>query len=118
VAEFIGTVNRLKGSLQQGRLVFPGGSIPLPESSAARAGENVDMELFFRPEHAFLAESGQGHFRATVVASFFMGDRTRLIIEGSSDDYLTIETKGMQSFQKGEQVEVSIDPTALLKLEP
>jgi putative spermidine/putrescine transport system ATP-binding protein len=117
VAEFIGTVNRIRGCLQQGRLVFPGGSVPLPESSAARAGENVDIELFFRPEHAVLAEPGKGHLRATVVASFFMGDRTRLIIEGSSDDYLTIETKGIQSFQKGQQVEVSIDPTALLKLE-
>jgi ABC-type Fe3+/spermidine/putrescine transport system ATPase subunit/ABC-type spermidine/putrescine transport system permease subunit II len=118
VAEFIGTINRLKGRLQEDRLVFPGGSIPLPASSAVRAGENENVELFFRPEHAALVEFGQGHLHATVVASFFMGDRTRLIIEGSSDDYLTIETKGIQSFKIGQRVEVAIDPGALLTLDP
>ena len=118
VAEFIGTINRLKGRLQEDRLVFPGGSIPLPASSAVRAGENENFELFFRPEHAALVEFGQGHLHATVVASFFMGDRTRLIIEGSSDDYLTIETKGIQSFTIGQRVEVAIDPGALLTLDP
>jgi putative spermidine/putrescine transport system ATP-binding protein len=117
VAEFIGTINRLKGRLLRGRLVLPGGSIPLPESYAVQAGENVQLELFFRPEHAVLAEPGQGHLRAAVVASFFMGDRTRLILDGSGDDYLTIETKGIHSFQKGQQVEVSIDPAALLRLD-
>lgn len=117
VAEFIGTINRLKGRLLRGRLVLPGGSIPLPESYAVQTGENVQLELFFRPEHAVLAEPGQGHLRAAVVASFFMGDRTRLILDGSGDDYLTIETKGIHSFQKGQQVEVSIDPDALLRLD-
>jgi putative spermidine/putrescine transport system ATP-binding protein len=118
VAEFIGTINRLKGRLQDDRLVFPGGSIPLPASFAVRAGENGNVELFFRPEHAALVEFGQGHLQSTVVASFFMGDRTRLIIEGSSDDYLTIETKGIQSFKKGQRVDVAIDPGALLDLDP
>lgn len=118
VAEFIGSINRLKGRPQQGRLVVPGGSVPLPASSDAGAGEDVDLELFFRPEHAVLAEPGKGHLHATVVASFFMGDRTRLIIKGPSDDFLTIEAKGTQSFQKGQRVEVSIDPGALLKLDP
>jgi putative spermidine/putrescine transport system ATP-binding protein len=118
VAEFIGTINRLKGRLEEDRLAFPGGSIPLPSSSAVRAGENGNVELFFRPEHAALVEFGQGHLHATVVASFFMGDRTRLIIEGSSDDYLTIETKGIQSFKIGQRVEVAIDPGALLTLDP
>jgi putative spermidine/putrescine transport system ATP-binding protein len=117
VAEFIGTINRLKGHLQQGRLVLTGGSVPLPAAAAFTAEPNGNLELFFRPEHAALAESGQGHLQAKVVASFFMGDRTRLIVAGAGDDDLTIETKGIQSFQKGQPVEVSIDPGALLKLD-
>jgi putative spermidine/putrescine transport system ATP-binding protein len=117
VAEFIGTINRLKGQLRQGRLEMPGGSIPLPASFAGRTGENDNLELFFRPEHAVLAGPGQGHLRGTVVSSFFMGDRTRLIIDGATDAFLTIETHGIQSFHKGQQVEVSVDPSALLSLE-
>jgi putative spermidine/putrescine transport system ATP-binding protein len=115
VAEFIGTINRLKGRVQDDRLVLQGGSIPVPERS--RAGAESDIELFFRPEHASLAAPGQGHLQATVVASFFMGDRTRLIITGPADDYLTIETAGMQSFRKGQQVEVRVEPDALLRLD-
>ena len=115
VAEFIGTINRLNGRVQDDRLVLQGGSIPVPER--ARGGADGDLELFFRPEHASLVAPGQGHLQATVVASFFMGDRTRLIITGPADDYLTIETAGMQSFRKGQQVEVRVEPDALLRLD-
>jgi putative spermidine/putrescine transport system ATP-binding protein len=115
VAEFIGTINRLKGRVQDDRLVMQGGSIPVPERS--RAGGEGDLELFFRPEHATLVAAGQGHLQATVVASFFMGDRTRLIIAGPADDYLTVETAGMQSFRKGQRVEVRVEPDALLRLD-
>jgi putative spermidine/putrescine transport system ATP-binding protein len=115
VAEFIGTINRLKGRIEQGRLVLPGGRIPLPAALSAEDASN--LEFFFRPEHATLAEPGRGQLHASVVASFFMGDRTRLIIEGAGADYLTVETKGIQSFQKGQPVDVSIDPGALLHLD-
>jgi putative spermidine/putrescine transport system ATP-binding protein len=115
VAEFIGTINRLNGRVQEDRLVVQGGSIPVPER--ARGGADGDLELFFRPEQASLVAPGQGHLQATVVASFFMGDRTRLIITGPADDYLTIETAGMQSFRKGQQVEVRVEPDALLRLD-
>lgn len=115
VAEFIGTINRLKGRIEQGRLVLPGGRIPLP--AALSAEDDSNLEFFFRPEHATLAEPGRGQLHASVVASFFMGDRTRLIIEGAGADYLTVETKGIQSFQKGQPVDVSIDPGALLHLD-
>ena len=117
VAEFIGTINRLTGHRRQGRLVLAGGSVPLPASLAVGEGGKENLELFFRPEHAVVAEAGQGHLRATVVASFFMGDRTRLIVEGAGEDYLTIETKGTHSFQKGQPVDVLIDPGALLSLD-
>jgi putative spermidine/putrescine transport system ATP-binding protein len=115
VAEFIGTINRLKGRLQDDRLILRGGSLPVPEPT--RAGRDGDIELFFRPEHATLVDPGQGHLQATVVASFFMGDRTRLIIEGPTEDYLTVETAGMQSFRKGQRVEVRVEPGTLLRLD-
>lgn len=81
-----------------------------------RVSENQIAEVFFRPEHAKVVEVGQGHFTATVLASFFMGDRTRLIINGSAIENLTIETKGQQSFVKGQPIDIKIDPSALLTL--
>ena len=81
-----------------------------------RATENQLAEVFFRPEHAKVVEVEQGDFTATVVASFFMGDRTRLIINGSTVENLTIETVGQQSFVKGQAIDIKIDPSALLTL--
>jgi putative spermidine/putrescine transport system ATP-binding protein len=80
------------------------------------AAENEDVEIFFRPEHADVVEVGQGHFKTTVVASFFMGDHTRLILDWTGSDYLTIEAKGNQSFKKGQKIDIRIDPAALITL--
>ena len=116
VADFIGTINRLQCLARQGKLVFPGSSIPLKDAPSVHARENEKVEVFFRPEHATVVEVGQGHFTSTVVASFFMGDRTRLIVNGSASERLTIETIGRKSFVKGQQVDIRIDPSALLTL--
>jgi len=116
VADFIGTINRLQCLARQGKLVFPGSSISLKDAPRVHARENEKVEVFFRPEHATVVEVGQGHFTSTVVASFFMGDRTRLIVNGSASERLTIETIGRKSFVKGQQVDIRIDPSALLTL--
>lgn len=114
VAEFIGTINRLKGRAQGDRLILPGGSLPLPER--VRGPADGEIELFFRPEHAKLVDPGQGGLQARVAASFFMGDRTRLILEGPVEEGLTVETAGNHDFRKGQRVEVWVDPEALLPL--
>jgi putative spermidine/putrescine transport system ATP-binding protein len=116
VADFIGTVNRLRCLSRQGKLVFSGSSIPIESAPGVHVRENEEVEVFFRPEHASVVEVGQGHFNATVVASFFMGDRTRLIVNGSTPEHLTVETIGRQSFVNGQQVGIGIDPLALLTL--
>jgi putative spermidine/putrescine transport system ATP-binding protein len=116
VADFIGTINRIRGRVQKGQIVFPAGKIPLQNAPYVHAAENEDVEIFFRPEHADVVEVGQGHFKTTVVASFFMGDHTRLILDWTGSDYLTIEAKGNQSFKKGQKIDIRIDPAALITL--
>lgn len=116
VADFIGTINRLPCRIQEGNLVFPGKSIPLAKTQRVRAQDEEMVDVFFRPEHATVVETGQGHLSATVVASFFMGDRTRLIVKGSAPRHLTIEASGHQSFDSGRQVDIKIESSALLTL--
>jgi putative spermidine/putrescine transport system ATP-binding protein len=116
VADFIGTINRFQCPAREGQLVFPGKSIPLKNAPHIHTLEKEEVEVFFRPEHATVVGEGQGHFTVTVVASFFMGDRTRLIVKGSIPEHLTIETIGRQSFVNGQQVDIQIDPSALLTL--
>ncbi len=115
VAEFIGTINRVKGRISDGRLILPGGSLPVPERFRVPPGGEI--ELFFRPEHAKLVDLGQADFQVSVAASFFMGDRTRLLVEGPTEAFLTIETAGKSSFHKGQRVGLRVDPEALLHLD-
>jgi putative spermidine/putrescine transport system ATP-binding protein len=116
VADFIGTINRFACRIRQGKLVFPGKPISLEKVHGVKVLEQEMVDVFFRPEHASVVETGQGHFSATILASFFMGDRTRLIVKGPGSEHLTIEASGHQSFSAGRQVDIEIDPSALLTL--
>ncbi len=116
VADFIGTINRLPCRVHEGYLVFPNKRIPLKEAHQVSAYEKKMVDIFFRPEHSTVVNAGQGHFSATVLASFFMGDRTRLIVKGSFPEHLTIEALGHQSFNTGQQVDIEIEPSSLLTL--
>jgi putative spermidine/putrescine transport system ATP-binding protein len=72
--------------------------------------------LFFRPENVDLVTPGEGHLKATVAASFFMGARTRLVLNGSTADVLTVETAGHQAYRPGDPVGVRIAPDAIMRL--
>ncbi len=116
VADFIGTINRLKCPVREGRLIFPGRSIPLESTPHIQTHGRDELEIFFRPEHAGIATAGEGHFTARILNSFFMGDRTRLIVKNPFDTQLTIDCSGQHSFVKGQLVDIQIEPAALLTL--
>jgi ABC-type Fe3+/spermidine/putrescine transport system ATPase subunit len=91
VADFIGTINRLPCRIREGSLAPAGKPIPLEQAPHVRTQVREMVDVFFRPEHATVVEAGQGHLSATILATFFMGDRTRLIVKGSTPEHLTIE---------------------------
>ncbi len=106
VAEFIGTMNRLAGEMQEGHLVVSGGRAPLGE---VRAREGM-----FRPEDVRIVAAGAHHLRATVVSSFFLGDHTRLVVDAGGASPLVIETTERRKWPRGETVHLAIAPGAIL----
>ena len=116
VAEFIGSVNCLAGRLEDDRFIFPGGHIPIHAMSNLTFGDKTDLEVHFRPEHAVVAEPDQGHFKMKVVSSFFMGDRTRLIVNGTSPTPLKVEAHGRQTFAKGQTIDIKLDLQSLFTI--
>ena len=72
--------------------------------------------MLFRPERAHVVEAGTGGLRGRVLTAFFLGDRTRLVVEGVSDAPLIVEASAGQQFRAGQPVHVAIDPDALLTL--
>jgi putative spermidine/putrescine transport system ATP-binding protein len=116
VADFIGTVNCIASAVDNRCLTFPGGCIPVEDLPEVAAAEGTRLNIFFRPEHAFVVEAGQGHFQAKVLSSFFLGDRTRLLVNGDTPEPLKVEAPGRQAFRKGETVDIRLDLEALFTL--
>ncbi len=116
VAEFVGTVNALNAEISNGCLQIAGGAL------ANEALPNLDLPdqgsttISFRPEHARVVASGSGHFRAEVLSSFFLGDRTRLLVSVPGGDPLRVEAPGTQAYQDGQMVDIRLDESALFTL--
>lgn len=111
VADFIGTMNRLPGSLEGDTFrcrsgVFPAGALP--------AGAN---EVLFRPEDIRVVEAGESvHLAGKVDAAFFLGDRTRLFVDIGEAEPLVVESGVRRDFRHGDQIGLQIDPRGLLVL--
>lgn len=111
VAEFIGTMNRLRGIANNGFIQTPAGRIPWA------SGGGGEIEILFRPEHVTIANIEDAHLKGRVATSFFLGDRTRLIVAGVGEGPLVVETSGKHEFREGDSVGLKVDSGALLTLE-
>jgi putative spermidine/putrescine transport system ATP-binding protein len=111
VAEFIGTMNRLAGSGENGRFVTAAGAIPWPEAPAGA------HEILFRPEAVRLAADGETpHLAGEVISAFYMGDHTRLFVSAGEGAPLVVEAAARRHFARGDKVGLLVETGALLTL--
>jgi putative spermidine/putrescine transport system ATP-binding protein len=71
-------------------------------------------DFMFRPEHVRLVDAGDHHFEATIVSSFFLGDRTRLVVDAGAQAPFIVETAQRRTWARGERVHLAVAPGALL----
>jgi len=98
VADFIGTVNRL-----------PANKL----GSMAASGPDV----FFRPGDVDVVSSEDAHFTGQITSVLFLGDKTRLILEGKSEHPIVVESSTRDVFKAGEQLSIRIREEGFMKLE-
>jgi putative spermidine/putrescine transport system ATP-binding protein len=125
VAEFIGTMNCLRGIANDGYFRINGGahlpwpvSQPSPPTSRPPTGEgserSPEIEVLFRPESVRVVDSAaDAHVSGVIAAAFFVGDRTRLIVEGVGESPLVVECGNAQVFTSGEPVHLALNPEGL-----
>jgi putative spermidine/putrescine transport system ATP-binding protein len=109
VAEFVGTMNRLRGRVEGGAFIAAAGRIPWPDAPGDA------REVMFRPEDVSLAVAG-GHLSGTIAAAFFLGDRTRLFVDVGEDKPLVVEASARGDFRHGETVGLDVDFRGLMAL--
>ena len=109
VADFVGTMNRLRGKPLNGAIEVAGGRLPW------RGGDG-ESDILFRPESVRVAEEGNGHLRGTIVSAFFLGDHTRLVVDCGGEQPVVVKTTDRRTFQQGAAVTLAVDPDALMSL--
>jgi putative spermidine/putrescine transport system ATP-binding protein len=110
VADFIGTMNRVDGTLRDGFLELPGGRIQWGQEGAGA------MQVLFRPNDVHIVYEGEAPLRGVVEQQFFLGDRTRLHVTGVADRTVVVETTEHGEFQVGQAIGLRIASSALLRL--
>ncbi len=110
VADFIGTMNRIRGQAADGRLRFAGGWLPVANGSGAN-------EAMFRPEDLQLVDEASAQFGGRVVSSFFLGDHTRLVIDVGGESMLIARVQQRERHRPGDAVHCAVAPDAVLALQ-
>jgi putative spermidine/putrescine transport system ATP-binding protein len=103
VAEFVGTLNLLEGTVREGRLILPGGSLPAPGVVEGPA------LLGCRPEQ--LRPDPEGTLEGRIAQRVFLGDRIRLVIEQAAAAPIIVET-GAGAELPGEWIRLAALPGA------
>ena len=111
VAEFIGTINRLRGVARGDHVEVAGASLPW---LGDRSGGEV--EILFRPENVTISKLDKADLKGKVVTSFFQGDRTKLILDGLGERQVVIETTDRVEFIAGQEIGFKIDPQSMIIL--
>lgn len=110
VADFIGTINKLRGTVRKGELYTSGGRLPWASNEAQ------EIEVLFRPEDAKIVPLESAQLRGKVIGSYFMGDRTKILLEGVSVETIVIETADRREFSPGAEIGLTVKPESLLTL--
>jgi putative spermidine/putrescine transport system ATP-binding protein len=110
VGDFIGTMNRIPGRVQDGAFVCAAGTIvgtSLPKDCE---------EILFRPEAVTIGELGSGGLAGQISLVGYMGNCTRLLIDGFGGQPVIVEFGDEREFRSGQQVAVHIRPGAIMAL--
>ncbi len=107
VADFVGTVNRLIGTVRKSGVDLGGRPVRI-DGVSAPAG--TEVELLFRPEDADIVSLKEADFSGKVQTSFFLGSRTRLVLTAANGQPVIIDSSGRESFAIDQEIGVRIRP--------
>ncbi|MDQ2079608.1 ABC transporter ATP-binding protein [Xanthobacteraceae bacterium Astr-EGSB] len=111
VAEFIGTMNRIEGSIRTGRFESAVGGLAVERADANSAA------AFFRPESVRLERPESAPFRLTVERVHFLGASQRLHLRGADAGRpIIVDTDNRASYAPGALVGIAVAAEDLLFL--
>jgi putative spermidine/putrescine transport system ATP-binding protein len=85
VATFVGGATRLGGRLEDRWIALPGGRLPAPENAQPTS------VFLVRPDGLEPVADGAATLRGVVRRSIYLGDRTRLLVDGAAETTLAVD---------------------------
>ena len=120
VADFIGQMNRLEGSVGDGQLMLDTGKqITLSDQVLSQVSANKEISVMLRPEDILLTQvtDENSALTATVISTVFLGDRTRVTLSGlQKNRTLMVDCFARVDYQIGQVVIISFAPERLILL--
>ncbi|MBV8656843.1 MAG: ABC transporter ATP-binding protein [Burkholderiales bacterium] len=111
VADFIGTMNRVRGEWRGDGFACAGGRLRWSDPT------QVVSELMFRPEDVrVVGDDALADLEGKVAAAFFLGDRTRVLVDVGGESPLIVESLARSTLQVGQTVKLQVDPAGILAL--
>jgi putative spermidine/putrescine transport system ATP-binding protein len=112
VADFVGSVNRLQGRVEDG--LWRCGNAALPWPAGAPAGGMVMV----RPEDLRVASEPAQAISGRLTARYFLGSRTRLLVDIGQEAPVLVDTSERGEYAQGSVVHLRIDPATMIVLPP
>ncbi|MEO7404192.1 MAG: ABC transporter ATP-binding protein [Burkholderiales bacterium] len=73
-------------------------------------------DVAFRPEDVRIVAAGSGQWFGRIVSVFFLGDRTRLIVDLGDACHVVAETSERRTFAVGERLDLAVNSAAHVRL--
>jgi putative spermidine/putrescine transport system ATP-binding protein len=115
VADFVGSVNRLQGRVENNVWRCGNAALPWPAGVPADAAGGVVM---VRPEDLRVAGDAAQAISGKLTARYFLGSRTRLLVDIGQNAPVLVDTSERSDFAQGSVVHLRIDPAAMIVLPP
>jgi len=110
VADFVGSVNRLRGEVSAGLWRCGNAVLPWPE------GVPTGGEVMVRPEDIRLADDAAAAISGRLTARYFLGSRTRLLVDIGQQAPVVVDTSERGEFALQSVVHLRIDPATVIIL--
>jgi putative spermidine/putrescine transport system ATP-binding protein len=116
VADFVGSVNRLKGRVENG--IWRCGNAALPWPPGVPTDAPAGGMVMVRPEDMRVVAEQADAISGRLTARYFLGSRTRLLVDIGQEAPVLVDTSERQDFALDSIVHLRIDPATMIVLPP
>ena len=113
VGEFVGTMNRIEGKLGADWIETAAGRLAISATAKRPEANGANVQAFFRPEAASVAEPSESALDCRVETVHFHGASQRLFLHTGAGPEVIVDVSSKLRYRNGDQVGLSVASDAI-----